>query len=382
MSPSSWLDHLAVPTLQVDGRQVSTWRVTAAFGFAAGVAVLSLSAARAGLSPLPALSLVPFLLALCLGWVWLRRRWTGQETWVLYEHLALLGAGLLGLCTILGFPVVSVFDVYWPAVAVLFAFGRLGCTAVGCCHGVPCSVGVRYGTGPRRAAVQLVEAAAWLVLAVAGFLSLGAAPGLVSGAGLLAYAVIRWTLEGWRGDVRPSWRGLSIGRWGSLGAGLVGVGVLTSGGASPDAMTGVAALAVLVLAGGRRRWLEPSPVTPPVAPPARADVLRVFALRLLAERPNQPVLVRVREHQVAGSWMAAEQTWALSCSGGDAEEAASLLVDLAGCLRVPPGVVQRSSAGVSLMVAPVGVGTGPTVTAADATPDADYFGGLLGGGGS
>lgn len=338
---NQWLDQLALPVVIVDGRRVSTWRLMAGLGLLAGLVTLVLGAARLGISPIPALSLVPCLLGIDLGYAWLRRRRTGGETWVLYEHLALALVVLVGLAGAFGLAPLSALDLFWPPFAVLFAFGRVGCLAVGCCHGVACSVGVRH-EGVRRAPVQLVESLAWFTLAAGGWASLGAPAGLVVGSGLCGYALVRWTLEGWRGDPRPAWRGLSAGRWGSLVAGALGIVLVWAGSGPPPvaALLGVGVAVAMVAT--RHRWLD--------VEPTEGDPVLALASRLREERPATPAVAHLGAVTLAGSWVAARAGWALSTTDTAEEDARERLTTLATALGAAPGPVQRTEGGLWFML--------------------------------
>lgn len=100
-------------------------------------------------------------------------------------------------------------DVGAPAIPLFHAFGRIGCFLGGCCYGVECKIGFIYrravieeANHVRRFPVQLVEA----VLNFALFFTLwyllkkGKCAGRLLYLYLCAYAVIRFTLEFWRGD--------------------------------------------------------------------------------------------------------------------------------------------------------------------------------------
>src|SRR5207253_2733687 len=115
------------------------------------------------------------------------------------------------------------------------AFGRVGCTMVGCCHGRPGRIGLcyreehadegfpRYLVGVRLVPVQALES-----LGVAAIVGVGVAlvvAGSTSGTALAwyaaAYAVLRFFLEFLRGDAgrRYSW-GFSEAQWTSLGVAI------------------------------------------------------------------------------------------------------------------------------------------------------------------
>lgn len=116
-------------------------------------------------------------------------------------------------------------DVTVVGIGTFLVFGRIGCFQVACCHGRPSRRGVVYGAahvtagfwprweGRRLFPIQLVEAAGAGVLVVGAFVA-STEPGaatIVFGTG---YAVMRFALELFRGDVlRPYARGVSEAQW-------------------------------------------------------------------------------------------------------------------------------------------------------------------------
>lgn len=145
---------------------------------------------------------------------------------------------------------VSLLDFSLTSVPLAHAFGRIGCFLNGCCFGRPCSgpLGVTFpaespvvwhqvtfGLIPRGAArslpvhpVQLYEAALNLLLygVLVWHYRRGPREGSTTALYLLAYAVIRFTTETFRGDDRLRWLGLSVSQHASIGLFLTGVGVL------------------------------------------------------------------------------------------------------------------------------------------------------------
>ena len=111
---------------------------------------------------------------------------------------------------------------------VFLVFGRLGCFHVACCHGRLGKRGVTYGAkhvavgfwhrwaGRTLVPVQLIESAGSALLVVVGLLA-SETPGRAAVVYGTGYALMRFTLELWRGDpVRPFARGLSEAQWFAL----------------------------------------------------------------------------------------------------------------------------------------------------------------------
>lgn len=115
-----------------------------------------------------------------------------------------------------GLPVFNTLDILAPAVALGQSVGRLGCFAAGCCYGAPSTlpwsvifhsedahalVGVPLGVPLHPS--QLYESLGTLLLMffLLALLKRRTFHGQVTAAYLLIYAVLRFTLEFFRGDV-------------------------------------------------------------------------------------------------------------------------------------------------------------------------------------
>lgn len=128
----------------------------------------------------------------------------------------------------------SYFDAAVPCIALGHAFGRLGCFFAGCCYGMPCegplcvsfpAAGIPYATFP----VQLLEMA--INLGIFAFLShyTGKANRRYNTLALylVIYAVVRFILEFFRGDlIRGFSGGLSTSQWISIGLFVISGGLL------------------------------------------------------------------------------------------------------------------------------------------------------------
>ena len=155
------------------------------------------------------------------------RMWvTGHEQLVLLEHVWFALACCALVLWWMREPVLGYLDVVAVALCPFLAMGRVGCTLVGCCHGKPASIGIVYGeaavrdgfprylSGVRLFPVPAIEAVGIVCIGVAGFIALPfARPGDVFVWYLLSYAVMRFGLEGLRGDKRPHLLGFSQARW-------------------------------------------------------------------------------------------------------------------------------------------------------------------------
>lgn len=115
--------------------------------------------------------------------------------------------------------------VFVPAFPLVHAVGRLGCFAVGCCHGVEAEWGIAFAGSPiapngvKLVPVQLLEAGAEVLICLLLLWYAGrrvSGPRLL-GLYLLTYAPVRFVLEFFRGDVERGFLwGLSTSQWISL----------------------------------------------------------------------------------------------------------------------------------------------------------------------
>jgi prolipoprotein diacylglyceryltransferase len=153
---------------------------------------------------------------------------TGREVYTFYHYqLAVLltgGAVLL----LMDRPVLPVLDLMGPTLALVQAFGRLGCFMAGCCHGRPHPRGLCYGqehgdqgfarelVGVRLFPIQALESLCLFAI-TAGSATLvlsRASAGSALATYLVGYAAIRFSLEFARGDdARPHFFGISEAQW-------------------------------------------------------------------------------------------------------------------------------------------------------------------------
>jgi Prolipoprotein diacylglyceryl transferase len=157
----------------------------------------------------------------------------GSERIVFYQTgtAAVVAVTLIALVS--GAHVARLVDLTVLGIGVFLVFGRLGCFAVGCCHGRIAKHGVTYGahhvalgfwprlSGRTLLPIQLFEAGVSLVLVV-GALALSARPGRAAIVYIDAYVTFRFVIELLRGDpARPVGLGLSEAQWFSLVIGIV-----------------------------------------------------------------------------------------------------------------------------------------------------------------
>ncbi|MCP4599009.1 MAG: prolipoprotein diacylglyceryl transferase [Proteobacteria bacterium] len=155
---------------------------------------------------------------------------TGNETHVYYRFQNVI----LVLCAIFlwlsGEPVLCYLDIAILGLGAFLACGRIGCLALGCCHGRPCRFGLHYRkehadesfsrclVGVKLFPIQAVEALFVTAIVFVGFISLvGGAPGEVLSLFIITYGAGRFFIELARGDAaRAFFYGFSEAQWTSL----------------------------------------------------------------------------------------------------------------------------------------------------------------------
>lgn len=154
----------------------------------------------------------------------------GFSGFVFYGGLIGGALGVIVYCKQFRLRVSPLMNVVAPAIPLFHAFGRLGCFLAGCCYGVeyhgplavqfPHSSEVNHLADVTRFPVQLIESLLNLCLFAVIFLYVKRGKpktGQALGMYLIAYPVIRFILEFFRGDsIRGLFFGLSTSQWISL----------------------------------------------------------------------------------------------------------------------------------------------------------------------
>jgi hypothetical protein len=226
---NAWLDSLPRTSIGARGRETPAFRSIGVAGFYLALLVTLGTGLATGQSPVVLSVVAVACAASFFGWALLRRAVTGRESLVLLEHVWVALACAAAVIAGFGEPVLAQLDSVALGLCAFLAVGRLGCLVVGCCYGQPALVGITYGPAPvadgfppglvgvRLFPVQLVEAAGIALIGLVGAVALPfVPPGRVFVWFLLAYAVLRFGMEGLRGDPRPSVLGLSVPRWMSI----------------------------------------------------------------------------------------------------------------------------------------------------------------------
>ena len=206
------------PRLQLNifGRVYPTFLVLGVAGYAAGVVLCLVLAAKSGLSPLVIVALSATGAATCLGLVWLSKVFTEVESIVYYRHEVAVLLASAAMLRSSGQPVLPYLDIAVLGVGAMMAVGRWGCLSAGCCHGEPCRwrLGVVYG--PRHARegfpdyfvglpmfpVPALESLLVCAVVAGGAYALlsGSLPGTVLVLYTALYGTARFILEYFRGD--------------------------------------------------------------------------------------------------------------------------------------------------------------------------------------
>jgi prolipoprotein diacylglyceryltransferase len=274
------------PRFSFLGRQWCAFRACGLAGIVLGGSLASFLAHRAGLHVSMIFVLLGAGLAACACLSMATALVTGRASLVYYRHEIVTFAAASVVLWLTRSPPLPYLDLTALGLGSIALSGRIGCFLVGCCHGRPSRFGVAYGdehahagfpevfVGVRLFPVQLVEAVA--VTGIVGHAALGfargSAPGAVFAEYVVAYGVVRFFSETWRGDAaRFYWAGLSEAQWTSLAV-LAAVVFGEAQGRLPHglergwhvaASTAIAAAAVVVVARrvGRPDLLLPAHVS-------------------------------------------------------------------------------------------------------------------------
>lgn len=229
------------PYLELFGRAVPTYLLSALVGliFAVGLALLRRRAARFHASAedvilMIILAAIGALLGAKLFQIigLIVRDGQAAEFWTLaYWKIQIQGVGVFYGGLIGGFIAVVLYlrknkldfwevaDLLIPSVLLFCTFGRLGCFLAGCCYGREAAWGIvpRHGFEP-LIPVQLFEAGFTflLMLAILIFRPERKRPGALLPLYILSYAVARFILEFFRGDMQRGVFLLSTSQWISL----------------------------------------------------------------------------------------------------------------------------------------------------------------------
>jgi xanthosine utilization system XapX-like protein len=219
------------PWVILSDKRWSSYQVCGYTGLLLGFAQSLMLVRHLGLSQLALLGITGVVSLTFVVLVMVTKILIGEEVIVYYHHEIGTVAMTATLLRVTGQPVLPYLDITVLGIGLFLACGRLGCLAVGCCHGRPSRWGFKYNyeharagfpsylVGVRLFPVQAVESHAALAIVLAGITLLirGSAPGRVLEWYVMSYGVARFCLEFMRGDAeRPYWLGFSEAQWTSL----------------------------------------------------------------------------------------------------------------------------------------------------------------------
>lgn len=251
-----------LPTVEIFGRTVGTYGICAAVGFLCMLLCVALLARRRDMNPdlmvvmalvcfagvavgavlLYGITNIPAMVQIVVDWRAGVYGTFGAFAAALVSCFSgfVFYGGLIGgltVCCVYArrrrWNVPEVLDVFAVAVPLFHAFGRIGCFLGGCCYGVEADWGFVYTDAPvassngvPRVPVQLIEAACNAVLfaVLLGLFLKGRMRGGLVGVYGLAYAVVRFVDEFWRGDeYRGIWGPFSTSQWISIAVAVAAV---------------------------------------------------------------------------------------------------------------------------------------------------------------
>jgi short-subunit dehydrogenase len=243
----AWLDRLIDRSHHVTlfGRPYHPFLLMAdvALGLALLLAVIVMSVEH-----LPPVRFGMVVAAVVLGYPYylrLKLLVAGTRARSFLPDLLLFGLPTMGVVSwAVGIPLRPIADLVGLALPLLLSFGRIGCFLGGCCYGVPCATGVRYGPivwAPRHGGrpyapdpdpcgrvfpIQLVDAAFNLLVfvALAARATVGGLDGRALPLYLLLYSVFRFFVDFFRGEpTREQWGRLSEAQWLGILIGTVSI---------------------------------------------------------------------------------------------------------------------------------------------------------------
>jgi Prolipoprotein diacylglyceryl transferase len=222
------LDKLVRADLPVLRRSLSAFHVCGVMGLGLALLLTMILAMYLGLSLLVIAGLAVVAVMVFLGLVMATKLITGEEKIIYYHHeiaLMIMAALFLWLTHQ---PILPYLDITILGIGTFLFCGRVGCLMVGCCHGRPYRLGVRYRpehaeagftpylVGVRLFPIQAVESL-WVFCIVAIgiiFILQSWPPGTALSWYVVAYDTGRFSFEFFRGDPdRPYLWGFSEAQW-------------------------------------------------------------------------------------------------------------------------------------------------------------------------
>lgn len=225
------LDRWVSPFVQMRHYRYSAFRMCGFAGLCLALLAGVAATVHRGLpcSVLFLLSISSVATFLCLAM--LTKIVVGDERLIYYHHEIAIVVTSGFVLWLIGQLILAFLDIVLLGVGSFLACGRIGCFLVGCCHGRPHAFGVCYRdqhaavgfpaslVGIRLFPIQLVESAAVASIVAVGLLMIwrDAQPGSILTWYSIAYGLVRFTIEFFRGDgSRPYLGSFSEAQWTTL----------------------------------------------------------------------------------------------------------------------------------------------------------------------
>jgi prolipoprotein diacylglyceryl transferase len=228
-SLNAGFDGFARLQVSLRGYRIAAFRACSLTGLAAGLIYAFGIGADTGLSESVLVTLAVTSVLALTGLALTAAR-LGLRRLISYHYQFAFTAVCVPSLVVLRQPVLPYLDVAVLGFAVFLACGRIGCLMVGCCHGRPYRLGIRYGlehalagfpcrfVGVRLLPVQAIEALLLAATVLLGTVLVieGAPAGTAIAWYGIAYSCGRFCLEFMRGDEDRRYRlGLSEAQWSS-----------------------------------------------------------------------------------------------------------------------------------------------------------------------
>ena len=228
---NNYLDKRAHPEIRLFHWHPSAFQVFGYTGLVLAILTTMILLVLLGLSPWVMIGVIGIAILTFSGLAMVTKIITGEEQLIYYHHeIASMIMATIFL-KIMNQPILPYLDITILGIGAFLVCGRVGCLMVGCCHGRPNELGVRYRkehasagfpkylVGVRLFPIQAVESL-WVfgvVLTGVIFMLTGSLPGEVLAWYVIIYGIGRFCFESARGDpARPYHWGFSEAQWTSV----------------------------------------------------------------------------------------------------------------------------------------------------------------------
>ena len=237
------MDRIVRPEIKIFGKTFSRYFFFVVVGLIAAITLAMLLTSATGASHITIIIVISLDVIVLLALAMLTKIIWGGEQYTFYHYMILVLIISPVIMNIMGVPVFPYQDIIAIVLILNLGVGRIGCLMVGCCHGKPGSWGVRYGEKHVHAGFiplyfdvrlfphQLLELVIDFIIVSAGiWVLLHQLPGDAFSWMIIAYGLVRYVLEYFRGDSgRPFWKSFSEAQWTSVGLILIVAGIEWTG---------------------------------------------------------------------------------------------------------------------------------------------------------